>query len=351
MSKRLDCWRRSAVGLSVAFFSAVAAAVTISTALAQDQGSWSAVSTMPTGTGDSAVAALDGKIYIFGGSTFRPHILPTSSDMGSGTWGSTVNYEYDPKTDRWRERAPLPIGLSHPGAVGLNGKLYVFGGFTNLVHANAQIVALAYDPATDKWQELAPMSTALGAVAVATVDGKIHAFGGRPRDPLPVDFHEAYDPATNQWSKKAPMPKPRDHHGVAVIDGKIHVVGGRTGGQTDNIPDHDVYDPATDQWTKVAPMPTARSGGAAVYYHGLLLYLGGECRKRDPNAKFGGGEAFDENEAYDPKSNTWLTLAKLPGGRQAIGAATDGSAAYVPGGTLRCGGLSLTDQMLVFQLK
>ena len=114
MSKRSDCWRRSAVGLSVAFFSAVAAAVTISTALAQDQGSWSAVSTMPTGTGDSAVAALDGKIYIFGGSTFRPHILPTSSDMGSGTWGSTVNYEYDPKTDRWRERAPLPIGLSRP---------------------------------------------------------------------------------------------------------------------------------------------------------------------------------------------------------------------------------------------
>jgi len=236
MSKRLDCWRRSAVGLSVAFFSAVAAAVTISTALAQDQGSWSAVSTMPTGTGDSAVAALDGKIYIFGGSTFRPHILPTSSDMGSGTWGSTVNYEYDPKTDRWRERAPLPIGLSHPGAVGLNGKLYVFGGFTNLVHANAQIVALAYDPATDKWQELAPMSTALGAVAVATVDGKIHAFGGRPRDPLPVDFHEAYDPATNQWSKKAPMPKPRDHHGVAVIDGKIHVVGGRTGGKPTTSP-------------------------------------------------------------------------------------------------------------------
>jgi hypothetical protein len=76
-----------------------------------------------------------------------------------------------------------------------------------------------------------------------------------------------------------------------------------------------------------------------------------ECRKRDPNAKFGGGEAFDENEAYDPKSNTWLTLAKLPGGRQAIGAATDGSAAYVPGGTLRCGGLSLTARMLVVQLK
>ncbi|MGO8911500.1 MAG: Kelch repeat-containing protein [Bradyrhizobium sp.] len=351
MSECFDCWRRLAVGLSIAFFSAGAAPATISTASAQDQGSWTAVSTMPSGTGDSAVVALDGKIYVIGGSTFRPHILPTSSDMGSGTWASTVNYEYDPKTDIWRERAPLPIGLSHIGAVALDGKLYAFGGFTNLIHANGQNVALAYDPATDKWQELAPMSTALGGVSVAVVDGKIHAFGGRPHDPLPVDFHEVYDPATNQWSKKAPMPRARDHFGIAVIDGKIHIVGGRTRGQTDYIPDHDVYDPATDQWTKAAPMPTARSGGAAVYYHGLLLYLGGECRKPDPHAKVGGGEAFDENEAYDPKSNTWLTLTKLPGGRQAIGAATDGSAAYVPGGTLRCGGLSLTDQMLVFRLK
>jgi N-acetylneuraminic acid mutarotase len=207
-----------------------------------------------------------------------------------------------------------------------------------------------YDPATDKWQELAPMSTALGAVGVAEVGGKVHVFGGRPRDPLPVNFYEVYDPVTNTWAKKSPMPLARDHHGVVAIDGKIHIVGGRTKGQTDNVGDHDVYDPVTDQWTKAAPMPTPRSGGAAVYYRGLLLYIGGECRRPDPNAKFGGGEAFDENEAYDPKTNTWLTLTKLPTGRQAIGAAADGSAAFVPGGTLRCGGLSLTDQMLVFRL-
>ncbi|MFZ0421936.1 MAG: kelch repeat-containing protein [Xanthobacteraceae bacterium] len=351
MSRRLNCCRRASAGLAIAFASALVVPVMASAASAQDKGSWTAVSTMPSGTGDSAVASLDGKIYIFGGSTFRPHILPDSSDMGSGTWGSTVNYEYEPKTDTWRERAPLPIGLSHISAVSLNGKLYTFGGFTNLVHKNPQTVALAYDPAVDKWQQLAPMSTALGSVSVAVVDGKIHAFGGRPGDPTPTNFHEAYDPATNQWSKKAPMPKARDHMGVAVIDGKIHIVGGRTGGQIDNIPDHDVYDPATDQWTKAAPMPTPRSGVAAVYYHGLLLVLGGECRRPEPHAKAGGGEAFDENEAYDPKTDSWLTLAKLPGGRQAIGAATDGEAAYVPGGTLRCGGLSLTDQMLAFRLK
>jgi len=147
------------------------------------------------------------------------------------------------------------------------------------------------------------------------------------------------------------MPLARDHMGIAVIDGKIHIVGGRTGGQIDNLHDHDVYDPATDQWTKAAPMPTARSGGAAVYYHGLLLFAGGECKKRDPNARFGGGEDFDENEGYDPKTNTWMSLAKLPSARQAFAAATVGPVAYFPGGTLRCGALALTDQMLVFQMK
>jgi N-acetylneuraminic acid mutarotase len=319
-------------------------------ALAQgDLGNWSAVSTMPTGTGDSGVAALDAKIYVVGGSSFYPHILPTSPDMGSGTWGSSVNYEYDPATDKWRELAPLPIGLSHVGVVGFNHKLYAFGGFTSLIHANAQNAALVYDPAANAWQWLPPLNSRRGSASAEVVDGKIHVFGGRLRDPTPLDVHEVYDPATNQWTSKASMPLARDHMGVAVIDAKIHIVGGRTGGQTDNVSEHDVYDPTTDKWAKAAPMPTARSGGAAVYYKGLLIYAGGECKQRDPNAKFGGGQDFEEVEGYDPKTDTWRTLARLPSARQAFGAATIGSAAYFPGGTLRCGGLALTDQMLVFR--
>jgi N-acetylneuraminic acid mutarotase len=351
MSKYADHWRRLAFGLSVAVVSGFAASELTSPALAQDQGSWSAASIMPTPVADPGVAALDGKIYVVGGSTFFPHVVPTSADMGSGTWGSSVNYEYDPATDHWRELAPLPIGLSHVGLIGFNHKLYAFGGFTSLVHANAQDAALVYDPTANAWQWLAPLSSRRGGAGVVEVGGKIHVFGGRPHDPTPIDIHEVYDPATNQWTKKAPMPLARDHMGIAVIDGKIHIVGGRTGGQIDNLHDHDVYDPATDQWTKAAPMPTARSGGAAVYYHGLLLFAGGECKKRDPNARFGGGEDFDENEGYDPKTNTWMNLAKLPSARQAFAAATVGPVAYFPGGTLRCGALALTDQMLVFQMK
>ena len=230
MLKYTDHWRGLAFGLSVALVSAFTASKMTCAALAQDQGSWSAASTMPTGTGDSGVAALDGKIYVVGGSSFYPHIVPTSSDMGTGTWGSSVNYEYDPATDHWRELAPLPIGLSHVGVVGFNHKLYAFGGFTSNIHANSQNAAMAYDPAANTWQWLAPLSSRRGSVGVAEVDGKIHVFGGRPHDPTPLDIHEIYDPTTNQWTKSVPMPLARDHMGVAVIDGKIHIVGGRDRG-------------------------------------------------------------------------------------------------------------------------
>ena len=177
MSSYVDHWRRLAVGFSVTLASAFATAEMTCTALAQDQGSWAAVSAMPTGTGDSGVAALDGKIYVVGGSSFYPHIVPTSPDMGSGTWGSSVNYAYDPATDKWSQLAPIPIGLNDVGVVGFDHKLYAFGGFTSLIHANAQNAALVYDPATNSWQWLPPLSSRRGSVSAAEVGGKIYVFG------------------------------------------------------------------------------------------------------------------------------------------------------------------------------
>jgi N-acetylneuraminic acid mutarotase len=338
MSQRLDRRRGFAAGLSVVVVCASAVFGAPSVASAQDQGSWSTASPMPTARAEIGVAALDGKIYVVGGTA-------------QGRWDSPLNYEYDPATDHWRERAPLPRGLSHVGLVGLNGKLYAFGGFTNIVHVGAMNLAYVYDPAADSWQPIAPLSSPRASVGVAAVDGKIHAIGGRGLDKVTVNIHEVYDPATDRWSKAAPLPLARDHLGIAVIDGKIHVVGGRTANQTDNVSEHDVYDPSTDQWTQAAPMPTARSSGAATYYSGLLLYFGGECAKLDPTSKLGGGDTFDTSEAYDPKSDRWLTMARLPAARHAYGAATVGSAAYFPGGTLRCGGMPITDQLLVFRLK
>ena len=163
---------------------------------------------------------------------------------------------------------------------------------------------------------------------------------------MTVATHEVYDPATNAWTKAAPLPVARDHTGVAVFDGKIHVFGGRTADTTDNVALHDVYDPATDRWRAAAPLPTPRSSGAATVYRGLILYAGGECK---PGGTPGSPLTYDTVEAYDPKTDRWMTLAPLPEGRHAFGAATVGDVAYFAGGTTTCGGGTTAD-MLAFTL-
>ena len=319
------------------------------------EGTWSTKAELLTPRYDVGVAALNSKIYVLGGGA-------------PGQTASQLNQEYDPATDRWRERAPIPQGVTHGGVAGDNGKIYVVGGFTASIHAVAVDKAFEYDLATDTWRQLPPINSPRGSVGVAVVNGKVHAIGGRGLNNVTVATHEVYDPATGKWSQAAPLPAARDHIGVIVLGGRIHVIGGRISNHiTDNSKPtvgarglpydlvtngpnttlHDVYDPETNYWQSAAPLPTARSNGAAVYYHGLILYAGGECKKPDPK---GGGETFDENEGYDPKTKRWLKLAPLPAGRQGFGAATIGQYAYFTAGSLGCGGGPASDQLLVFKL-
>ena len=299
---------------------------------------WSTAKPLPLPRGEVGVGVLEGRIYVLGGSV-------------AGRWDSPLNHEYDPATGQWREKAPLPRGLSHIGVAGLDGKLYAVGGFVSIVHVGAVDLAFRYDPGTDRWESIAPITTPRASVAAVALGGHLHALGGRGLDKVTVATHEIYDPKTNRWRLAAPMPIARDHMGAAVINGKIHVVGGRTANQTDNVSQHDVYDPIIDRWTPAAPLPTARSSGAAAYARGRLVYAGGECRKLDPTSKLGGGETFDETQAYDPLTDRWSTLSPMPSGRHAFGAAVIDDTIYFPSGTLGCGGQPLTAQVLTLELR
>lgn len=317
-------------------------------------GTWSTKAPLPTAHLDAGVATVDGKIYVLGGEAM-------------GNQASSLNHEYDPTTDRWRERAPIPNVTSHAGIAAYRGKIYLVGGFTAIVHAVPLDKVFEYDVAANTWRQLPSIQSPLGSVGVAVVGGKIHAIGGRGPNNITVATHQVYDIVSGKWTVAAPLPTARDHFGVAVVDGLIHVIGGRISNHIfdnskpasapvafipenngANTPLHDVYDPATNSWRSAAPLPTARSNGAAIYYHGLILYAGGECKK--PNPK-GGGDTFSENEAYDPQTNQWLTLAPLPAGHQGFGAAVIGQNAYFATGSLGCGGGPLTDQLLVFSLR
>ena len=312
------------------------AAVTLSTrSHAADAGTWTQKAPMPLARTEVAVAAVDGKLYVIGGST---------ADID----GLTLVQEYDPATDKWRDRAPLPQGLNHMAAAALNGKIYTVGGFSGRsptdtggrLHQGATTFAFEYDPKADSWRTLPPLKAPRGSVGVAALDGKIHAVGGRNLEVKTVTTHEVYDPVTDKWTDAAPLPTARDHLAAVAADGFLHVIGGRFDGRDENADKHDIYDPKTDSWSAGPTLPTARSGLQSTLYKDKILVIGGETSKY----------ANIENQAFDVKTGKWVILTPVPVGLHASAGATIGDHAYFPGGSAKQGGDAITAQLLEFTL-
>jgi N-acetylneuraminic acid mutarotase len=285
---------------------------------ADPQGAWSIAAQMTTARTEIVADAFKGKIYVAGGQT--PAIQ-----------NSPLFQEFDLATGRWRDLAPMPRGASHPGVAALKGKIYVAGGFAATVHKNPVDQVLEYDIAAGTWRSLATLSSPRGSISLVALAGRLHAIGGRTADGKTVGTHEIYDPATGKWAMAAPLPVARDHLAAVVASDGLHVFAGRTDATVDNVGLHDIYDTAADSWHALAPMPTPRSSGAAVTYHGLILYYGGECK--DAKARI----AYDEFDAYDPKTDSWRALAKAPSALHAQAAAVVDDTAYFIGGSSSCG--------------
>jgi N-acetylneuraminic acid mutarotase len=315
--------------LAMALLATVAFGAWTAAAQAQSPGHWDMKAPVPAAISEVGVAAVDGKVHVFGGSVL----------------GFTGPYhlEYDPASDKWTPRAPFPNRLDHIGSAVLNGKIYTAGGFIGGgVHKDGQDAAYEYDPATNSWRTLANMKLGRGSVGVAAIDGKLHAIGGRGANGITVTTHEVYDPATNAWTEAAPLPKARDHAAVTAAEGKIYFAGGRFGASTDSTNLFDVYDPKTNTWTAGPTMPTARSGLAGTFYNGLFMVLGGEVP--------GENRTNAENEAFDIKAGSWRTLAPMPAGRHATNAAVADGKVYLAAGSLGPGGSRVTNQLIVFTL-
>lgn len=299
----------------------------------QDQGTWHTAAPTPMKRTEVAAAMVDGKIYVVGGFE-KPGL------------GNILNFAitpavevYDPTTDRWTSKAPLPVGLHHVGSGVAGGRLYIIGGYSKsgLSVWNPVATVYAYDPATDSWAERAPMPTARGALSVMEHEGMLYAIGGYDRKSNNAQV-EVYDPARNQWTSVASLPTPRDHLATATAAGKIYAIGGRLDGDySRNLPIVEMYDPVTNQWSRVADLPTARSGITAAVVEGKIYVFGGE----------GAAGTFNENEAYDPARDTWQRMAPMPAARHGLGSAVVRRHIYVIGGGPTPGG-SFSDLNEVF---
>ncbi|MBZ5662287.1 MAG: hypothetical protein LAO08_17950 [Acidobacteriia bacterium] len=309
---------------------------------ARAQGRWAKAAPLPKTSEEFSCIAANGKIFLIGGNP----IGDTGSPRG-------LVQEYDPATDTWTLKKPMPVATHHAAIAEYQGKIYVMGGAVQPTGGGPNQFptsnAWEYDPAADSWKALAPMPSSRMAASAAEVGGKIYVIGGASVHPghklvslspsVPhraLDTNEAYDPATNKWETRSSMPTARNHAAIGVVNGKIFVIGGRlaaaylaSGTDTDVV---EQYDPAADSWgTAGLRMPIARSGMGWATFQDRIYIAGGQEYDAHIVA------AIRAVEAYDPASNQWTVLPTMPTARHGVNVAVVNNRLYVIGGHLQGG--------------
>lgn len=283
--------------------------------------SWTAKASMHVARAGLGVAVVDGKIYAIGGATQALQNVPYANVGGSGF--VATNEQYDPATDAWTFKEPMPTPRFNFAIAACQGKLYCIGGVSNNGTANANEV---YDPKTDSWEAKAPIPTG-GGLQASVVGGKIYLIGGSATSASTVNY--VYDVAADSWSAKTAMPYSTSHYASTAADDKMYVLGGvdlLAGGAYPN----QIYDTKTDSWSLgVAPLLANFGSGAATTtgeFAPKRIYLMG----MQPSAK--ANQPLCPTQIYDFKQNSWMLGAAMPTLRTDFGMAAINDTLYAIGG-------------------
>jgi N-acetylneuraminic acid mutarotase len=270
---------------------------------------WTKKKDIPVHVHHQAQAAYNGKLYIFGGCLRAI----------TGEAGTTNAWEFDPIADSYRALAPIPVKRCSAIAETVNGKIYVIGGLEPLENGMGTRVTgrnEMYDPATNTWTERSPMPTSRDHAFSGVVNNKIYVIGGRiGAGNIPatsnIDVVEEYDPATNLWGPiKDRMPTPRSGGGAATYNGKIYVGGGEL--QTRQLAAAfkalEAYDPASNTWEILPSMPSSRHGNAMGFIGNKLHVVSGKQE--------GGGAPDMTGNSPHPYATEAHDVLEIPSGTQ-----------------------------------
>ncbi len=278
---------------------------------------WTERTAMPSARVEGrAVFAPDGKIYVLGGAWIDSRWGYVQEPTG------TVEC-YDPATDTWERDtdhggtlAPMPTARTVFGAaVGADGRIYTFGGYSGtMANGGSTDVVEVYDPVTNTWETKAPMPQKECCFATAGLDNKMYVFEGEYRSNAPTGVVEtklsagwSYDTALDSWSSAKSSPVARtDALCSSGRDGRIYVYGGSTSTFSPVELTYG-YSPTDDDWVRGGDMPVGveRSQGVSDV-QGRAYALGGSLESY-------GVQTYATVQRYDPyyrPSGTFLSQVK-----------------------------------------
>ena len=296
------------------------------------ENTWTQKAPMPTPRSALSVAAVDGKIYALGGKT-----------RGLNGFLLATNEMYDPANDTWAAKAPMPTPRAFFTVAVFQNKIYCFGGLIGNSTQREQFwkgctANEVYDPSTDTWETKAPMPTARWRLQANTANGKIFLIGGAPN----ASLNEVYDPETDNWTAKAPILynetitylaypfkdtinyAASDGFTSAAIDNKIFWIGQAYSESKGTKKLTLMYNPENDSWSPRTPPPEYSETYTAISTTGewapKQIYV------------FGHGHIIHTNVAYNPVTDKWSQAKGIPTTNSEFSVAVADDQLYAIGG-------------------
>jgi N-acetylneuraminic acid mutarotase len=288
------------------------------------QVNWTAKKSSPIGRAEALKGTVDGKIYVFGGF--------------SGAEGPVRRSDvYDPAADTWTRIADLPERTTHAGVAVVGRDVYIAGGYVGKPDKVGYdqffgtVNVWKYNVDSNTYTAATPLPSALAGGGLVHLNGKLHYFGGYRLDRSDTAEHWVLDLANTGagWKSAKAMPQPRNHMGFVAFGGKIYAIAGQIKSDAQLVTQNDVfiYDPATNDWTQGADMPfSAGHISSATFVMGdRIIVAGGETSS---------GVKTNKVAAYTPATNSWVLLSNLPQARfSGVADVVNGKIIYTTGGS------------------
>lgn len=261
---------------------------------------WKKVAATSFARVESPTAIADGKLYLFGGFT---ESLDASNQVDV----------YDAVANSWTRKKDMPTRLTHLNPAVDGNTIWFAGGFKGKHPGPVTAEVWKYDVASDTWSEGPALPERRAGGGLVVVGRNLHYFGGYKidRNTDAGDHWVLSLEGGKAWQREADLPDPRGHVSAIALDGKIYALGGDHGHDVKQI---DVkschrFDPATKKWSEIASLPDGRSHfeSSTMVYNGRITIFGGRCNSSQPVRNVVG-----DILQYDSKDNRWDVVGNMP---------------------------------------
>jgi len=264
---------------------------------------------MLVGRGGTASAIIGSRIYLLGGNL--------------GATVVTRMDTYDIPANAWNTAPPMLQTRTDPATAVINGKLWVFGGFSQFGGVYLDSIEV-FDPATNGWTMLSLRMPEKREVFAAAADSNgVFLIGGQEGSTSLASSNILFlSLSSNVWTTNTVLPEPRLRAYSCLVGGRIYYIGGAIRGTNSNRVD--IYDIASDTWRIGTPLQQARAYHTVSVVGSSVYVIGG--------GKPGIPDAHTSVEVYDTTTDLVFNAPSMNHERAATTAQSFGNSIFVLGG-------------------